>query len=103
MRRTSSWSRTRASRRPAFWFPAPIIISSALRLVYNKSAGTLKIAEYNDDGSGTATVGGIALPTNEWFTLRIEYYQTKVAETSMMKIFLGTSGENLKCVAGNGR
>ena len=71
----------------------------ALRLVYNKSAGTLKIAEYNDDGSGTATVGRIALPTNEWFTLRIEYYQTKVAETSMMKIFLGTSGENLKCVA----
>lgn len=71
----------------------------ALRFVYNKSAGTLKIVEYNDDGSGTATVGGIALPTNEWFTLRIEYYQTKVAETSMMKIFLGTSRENLKCVA----
>ena len=75
------------------------VILVALRLVYNKSAGTLKIVEYNDDGSGAATVGGIALPTNEWFTLRIEYYQTKVAETSMMKIFLGTSGEDLKCVA----
>lgn len=70
----------------------------ALRLVYNKATGTLNIVEYNADGSGSSTVSGVALPTDEWFTLRVEYYQTKVAETSMMKIFLGTR-DDLKCVA----
>ena len=71
----------------------------ALRLVYNKSANTMSIVEYNDSGSGTATVPGVALPIDQWFTLRIEYYQTKTAATSMMKIFLGTGEEDIKCVA----
>ncbi|MBO5316441.1 MAG: hypothetical protein J6B48_08435 [Clostridia bacterium] len=71
----------------------------AFRLNYNSETGKISIIQHNKDGSGRDTVKGITLPYKEWFTLRIEVYQTGVAETTMARISVGIGDEEPVCLA----
>ena len=67
-------------------------------LKYQSSEKGLKIIQNNEGGSGTADFAGVHIPEKEWVTLRIEWYQTKNAETTMTKIYVGTDGNEPICV-----
>lgn len=71
----------------------------AFRLNYNPTSNSLSFIQHNKDGSGRDTVKGITLPYKEWFTLRIEVYQTGVAKTTMARISVGIGDEEPVCLA----
>ena len=71
----------------------------SLRLCADSSRKNLTVIEYNNTGSGSATVSGFTIPTGEWVTIRIEYYVTSTAETTMAKIYVGTDGNEPICMA----
>ena len=71
----------------------------SLRLCADASKKNLSVIEYNSTGSGSNTVPGVSIPTDEWVSLKIEFYQTFSADTTMVKLYVGTDGDEPLCVA----
>jgi len=71
----------------------------SLRLVADSTKKKLSFIEYNSGGSGTSAVSGVTLPVGEWVRLRLEFYKTGDAQTTMMKILVGLDGGEPVAVA----
>ena len=59
----------------------------------------LTISENNAAGSGKADVPVVIMPMDEWVELTVEFYKTNVAETTMVKFYVGTEGNAPECLA----
>jgi hypothetical protein len=69
--------------------------------VQHHENGYLFLSENNAGGTGAnKQISGAFLPTDRWFTLRIEFYYTGEANTTRMKIYTDAGdGETMKCIS----
>ena len=62
--------------------------------------GYLYLSENNGTGTGQQKlIEGACLPMGKWFTLKVEFYRTTVADTTRAKIFTESAEGSLVCIA----